>query len=131
MSRGESFQAGKTKMTDVIINERFAQVIGRPEVVGLSLSSGARNLRILGVVKDFNFMPVDRTILPILIFFDPTYRSFQTYQYLFIRLHPGNVAEAISFLRSTVQRLNPGFPFEYNFLDDDYDQRYRAFIVLI
>jgi predicted permease len=127
MSRGETFQVGKTNMTDVIVNERFAQIIGRPDVVGMSLTSGARNLRILGVVKDFHFMPVDRTIIPILVFFDPTYRSFQTYRYLFIRLHPGNVSEAISFLQSTVQRLNPGFPFEYRFLDDDYDQLYRAY----
>jgi len=30
-------------------------------------------------------------------------------------------------LEKTVRRLNPGFPFEYRFLDDDYDRMYRSY----
>jgi len=127
MSRGDSFRTGASNMSEVIVNECFARIIGKPDVLGMRLSQGGRNLRIIGVVKDFHFMPVDRAIMPIIVYFDPTYRALERYRYMFIRLNPGNIPEAISFLRSTVQRLNPGYPFEYRFLDDDYDQLYRAY----
>lgn len=130
MSRGESFRPGSAMTLGVIINEQFAGIIGSPNVVGMRLSHpmlGVQTMPIIGVVKNFHFMPVNREIMPILIYCDPTYRAFQTYRYMFIRLNPGDVPGTIAFLEKTVRKLNPNFPFEYRFLDDDYDRMYRSY----
>ena len=127
MSRGKSFRAEAANMPQVIINERFAEIIGKSDILGMRLSLNEMDFTVIGVVKNFHFMPVNQEIIPIFMFFDPSYGAFQPYRYMFIRLNPGDVSSAVSFLKETVERLNPGYPFEYRFLDDDYDALYRAF----
>jgi ABC-type antimicrobial peptide transport system permease subunit len=127
LAQGESFRpATSHTMTSVLINQRFADIMGHDSVVGKRLSQGIRSLQIIGVVKDFHFTPVYQEIGPALIYFDPTYRTFQRYSYLFVRLNPGDIPLAIAHVESTVKTFNPGFPFEYRFLDDDYDRLYRG-----
>ena len=127
LTRGESFgPASNHAMTSVLINERFAEIMGKENVIGTRLSQENRHLRIIGVVKDFHFTPVTREIGPAIIYFDPTYTTFQTYRFLFMRLNPGDVSETMVHIEKTVKTFNPGYPFEYHFLDDDYDRLYRS-----
>jgi putative ABC transport system permease protein len=83
-------------------------------------------LQIIGVAKDFHFTPVNQEIGPAIIYYDPAYKNIQTYRYLFVRLNPGDVTATISHIEKTVKSFNPGFPFEYRFLDADYDRMYRG-----
>jgi ABC-type antimicrobial peptide transport system permease subunit len=125
--QGETFRPGTGHtLTFVIINERFADIMGMPSVIGARLSQENMQLQIIGVAKDFHFSPVNREIGPAIIYYDPTYRSFQTYRYLFVRLKPGDIPKSIAHIEKTVKAFNPGFPFEYRFLDDDYDRMYRG-----
>jgi hypothetical protein len=125
--QGETFRPGTGHtLSFVIINERFADIMGMPSVIGARLSQGNLHLQVIGVVKDFHFTPVNREIGPAIIYYDPTYRSFQTYRYLFVRLNPGDIPASIAHIEKTVKAFNPGFPFEYRFLDDDYDRMYRG-----
>ena len=125
--RGESFRPGGTALVpDVVINEDFAGLIGSPDVLGISLSQGALSMRIIGVVEDFHFTPVDREIGPIMIYCDPSYRAFQAYRFMFLRLEPGNFGTTLASIERVVRARNPGYPFEYRFLDEDYDRLYRS-----
>jgi ABC-type antimicrobial peptide transport system permease subunit len=125
--RGESFRpATGHSMNSVIINERFAEIMGMPIVIGARLSQEDLQLQIIGVVKDFHFTPVNQEIGPAIIYYDPTYRNIQTYRYLFVRLNPGDIPKSIAHIEKTVKAFNPGFPFEYRFLDNDYDRMYRG-----
>jgi putative ABC transport system permease protein len=127
LAQGETFRAGTGHtLSFVIINERFADIMGMPSVIGARLSQGNMHLQVIGVVKDFHFTPVNREIGPAIIYYDPTYKSFQTYRYLFVRLNPGDIPASIAHIEKTVKAFNPGFPFEYRFLDDDYDRMYRG-----
>jgi predicted permease len=127
LTRGESFKPGGTTMApDVIINENFASLIGAADVLGLRLSQGAFNLRIIGVVEDFHFTPVTREIGPIMIYCDPTYRALTAYRFVFLRLDPGNVPATLASIERAVRARNPGYPFEYRFLDEDYDRLYSS-----
>jgi len=127
LARGESFlPAAGHSMSSVVINECFAGIMGLPDVIGARLSQADRQLRVIGVVKDFHFTPIYQEIGPVIIYYDPTYRSFQTYRYLFVRLNPGPVPAALAHIEKTVKSFNPGFPFTYRFLDEDYDRMYRG-----
>jgi putative ABC transport system permease protein len=125
--RGETFRPGAPgRAIDVVINERFAGIINSPDIIGAGLTGNGLNMRVIGVVKDFHFKPVDREIGPILIFYDPTYRAFQQYRHMFVRLRPGDVRAAVAEIERAFRARNPGYPFEFRFLDDDYDLLYRA-----
>jgi len=126
LARGETFRPGAAaKAFDVIINERFAGIINSPDILGMNLTVYGLNMRVIGVIKDFHFKPVDTAIEPIMIFCDPTYRAFLAYGYMFVRLQPGDVRATLAGIERTFRGRNPGFPFEYHFLDDDYDRLYR------
>ena len=124
MAQGESFRPGTSNSGfNVVINERFAEIMGLENVVGTRLSQEDVNMRIIGVVRDFHFKPVYRRIEPIMIVNNPDYIPFR---YMFMRLKPGNIPETIAFLEKTYKKFNPAFPFEYHFLDEDYDRLYRS-----
>ncbi len=127
MARGESFQpATSHTMTSILINQSFADIMALPNVIGSRLSQGPRHLQIIGVVKDFHFTPVYQEIGPAIIYFDPTFETFQRYRYLFIRLNPGDIPASLTHIEKTFKAYNPGYLFEYRFLDDDYDRLYRS-----
>jgi len=127
LSKGETFRPGGTTLApDVVINENFASLIGSPDVLGMRLSSGALSLRIIGVVEDFHFTPVNREIGPVMIYNDPSYRAFQAYRFMFLRLEPGNIGATLAAVEKTIRARNPGYPFEARFFDDDYDRLYRS-----
>jgi putative ABC transport system permease protein len=127
LSKGESFRPGGTTLApDVIINENFARIIGARDVLGMRLSQEVLSLRIIGVVEDFHFTPVDREIGPVMIYNDPSYRAFQAYRFMFLRLEPGNIGATLAAVEKTVRARNPGYPFEVRFFDDDYDRLYRS-----
>jgi putative ABC transport system permease protein len=124
--QGETFRKSSGDVSEVLINQCFAKMIGRPDVVGTLVSEGDTKLRVLGVVKDFHFMSVRREIEPLILYFDSTHKAVESYRYLFIRLNPGNVSADLAFIEKTALRFNPGFPFAYSFFDDDFNQLFRS-----
>ena len=108
---------------NVIINERFAEIMGLESPVGKRLAKGSFAFNIIGVIKDFHFKPLDRNIEPIII---SSNTEFDKFEYMFIQISSKNIPQTIAFLEKTTQKFNPGFPFEFHFLDDDYDRLYRA-----
>ncbi|MEJ2636783.1 MAG: hypothetical protein P8184_16015, partial [Calditrichia bacterium] len=79
------------------------------------------NYRIIGVIKDFNFSSLHSKIGPLAIYFDP-----REIQYLLIKLAPGNLSASVKSIESDWSRIAPGFPFEFNFLDDQINKMYLA-----
>jgi len=126
MSEGEFFKKTITDSPrDVVINESFALLMGTDSPVGKKIWKGDISLRIIGVIKDFHYKPVYRDIGPIMLF--NSYTSKWDSQFLFIRLAPGNIPKAIESIKNIVTRFNPDFPFDYHFLDGDFEQMYVPF----
>ncbi|MFO7981622.1 MAG: ABC transporter permease [Candidatus Aminicenantes bacterium] len=124
MVKGESFRKGtESSGPNVLINERFAEIIGLDNIIGARLSQDELTLQVMGVVKDFHFTPLNREIGPLLLYHNPQMRA---YNYMFIRLNPGDIPGAIASIKEAAKKFNPGFPFEYRFLDQDYDLLYRS-----
>jgi putative ABC transport system permease protein len=46
--------------------------------------------------------------------------------YLTARIQPGKIPEALTFIRSVVERVSPGTPFQYSFLDDEFNNMYHS-----
>jgi putative ABC transport system permease protein len=105
-----------------ILNQSAARAMGwsPAEAVGKEISKNFPG-RIKGVVKDFNFKSFHETIGPLLIFLD----HFQTHD-IFVRISGNNTPSVIKSLQAIWKTHVPDRPFEYKFLDDDYDALYRT-----
>ncbi|MEJ7646801.1 MAG: ABC transporter permease [Chryseolinea sp.] len=89
------------------------------KAIGTSVSLGGRRGKIVGVVKDFHFAPLQSKITP-LVFFNQQ----SDYNYIFITLKPGNPVTAISRIGQILKILTPHRPFDYTFLDEEYNTLY-------
>jgi ABC-type antimicrobial peptide transport system permease subunit len=77
--------------------------------------------RIIGVVKDFHFASLHEKINPLVIFNSDQWRTV-----FFIKTGPGKAAAALAATRSIWQRYIYDKPFEYTFLDEDFDGLYKT-----
>jgi putative ABC transport system permease protein len=105
-----------------ILNETAAKALGwTPEqAVGKHLSKDLPGV-IKGVVKDFNFKSFHSPISPLVMFLDHDFS-----QDLFVRVNGNNTAATITAIKSLWKQQVQSRPFEYKFLDDDFDALYRT-----
>lgn len=106
-----------------IINETAARTIGwtPQQAIGRSIVRYEQNGVIRGVVKDFHFSSMHQAIGPILIYADTS-----EIHCLLLRLGGAPLPTVIDRLQSTWKQYIAIRPFEYHFLDDDFNKLYVA-----
>ncbi len=120
---GRFFSTGFTgDSSNYVVNEKAVQTMGMTvkNAVGKSLSFGSIKGTIIGVVKDFNFKPIQQPIEPLIL------RLNKYGGYIFVRTKPGSPEPTIKSLEKICQQLNPAYPFEYSFLDEDLANLYKG-----
>ncbi len=80
-----------------------------------------RTHEVIGVVTDYHFFSLHRPIEPIVMRIDP-----QHVNKLSLRLHTDDYAAALSALETKWAALVPHRPFTYQFLNEAFNQQYRA-----
>lgn len=107
-----------------MINEAAVKAMGYKSVqdaVGQRVSMGdSRPGTIKAVVKDFNANSMHEVIKPIVLFTE----DWGTM--MLIKVSGGNLQQIITALETKWKTLAPYRPFEYHFLDEDYDRLYSA-----
>ncbi|HET6996726.1 MAG TPA: ABC transporter permease [Chitinophagaceae bacterium] len=77
---------------------------------------------IVGVVKDFHFQDLHVPIEPYC--FQLNNRSF--YNYLIVHAKAADVSPLLKSIEASWDKFNPNEPFEYRFLDEDFQKNYQA-----
>jgi putative ABC transport system permease protein len=75
---------------------------------------------VVGVVKDYHQNSLYDAIEPLMIVLN------DDNNYIFVRTREGNIRESLTGLEKVWKEVNPNNPFEYQFLDQDFDSQYRA-----
>lgn len=123
MLAGRAFSKDfKSDTSNFILNEKAARVMGMtPEsAIGKPLSMWDLKGTIVGVVKDFNFKPVQQPIEPMILMLD------RWGGVVVVKTPPGKTAETIAALEKIVVSVNPTFPFSYDFLDQNIANLYQG-----
>ncbi len=116
----------------VVVNEASAKQLGyTPEtIVGKQINQlkpeggGGDLLRVVGVVKDFHYESFHRGIDPMAF---EVFSSFDHFAYAIVHLrHAGDAQQTINALQKTWKAEDPGEPFEYHFLDEQYQELYES-----
>ncbi|MGH7493666.1 MAG: ABC transporter permease [bacterium] len=108
-----------------IINEAAAKQFGWKEAaLDKKLDwANRREARVIGVVKDFHLKSLHQKIEPLAIHLAYSPDSFVN---MVVRLRPQNIPQTLAFLEEKWREVYPQHPFEYSFLDEDFDNLYRA-----
>ena len=102
-----------------MINEEAARLMQLNEPVGEWLEWENKGT-IIGVIKNFHTAPVQVKVQPLVIRLAPQNNNF-----MLARIAPGKTTEALAKMERILKKHNPAFPFEYHFMDDDYEQIYK------
>ena len=103
-----------------IVNEEAVKRMGVKSAIGLNLTLFHKTGPIVGVMKNFHYHHMKTKIEPLALFIMPYYN-----QYILIKLGPENIKGSIEFIRKTWEKFSPDYPFEYSFVNDDYNNLYR------
>jgi putative ABC transport system permease protein len=125
MAEGRFFsQEFSTDMQAVILNERAVKVLGWKDPIGKSIwSPSVGKLSVIGVIKDYHYESLHQEIRPLALLLAAG--SFQNDQdYISVRLSTANVFGTVRHIGNTWKTFAPGDPFEYSFLDQDFDNLY-------
>ncbi|MGY3053084.1 putative ABC transport system permease protein [Pedobacter sp. UYEF25] len=114
-----------TDTTDaVLINKTFAKNLGwsPDQAVGKWIQNTLRDSnrrRIIGVLADFNFQSLKSDIEPLVISPNPDIRV------ALIKLKAANLQAGVELVQNAYKNVAPAYPFEYRFLDQQFDQLYK------
>ena len=104
-----------------IINERAAEAMEFANPIGQDLEFWGRKGQIVGVVKDFHMGSLYTPIEPTILRLEPRDAGL-----LYVRTAAGETPAALASLEGVYEQFNPGYPFEVEFLDADYERMYRS-----
>jgi len=123
IAEGRSFSKEfPTDATEAImVNEEAVKVMGMESPVGKRLSLQDQNFKIIGVVKNYHFMPLRQEIDPLILLYYPQYCGV-----LFARLKSDHIPQTIGYIEDVCKKFAPGYPFNYHFLDEALDRLYRS-----
>jgi len=109
----------KSDENAILINEKSIEMMGVENPIGLKIGDG--EYEVIGVIKDFNSLPLSYQIEPLLITYIPDYFSR-----IIFKFSGNNTVETIAQLEEAWLQVCPDFPFEHKFLDETFQYTYVA-----
>jgi hypothetical protein len=115
----------KTPHLNVIITESLARLLGNGPAVGKTLRmpgsapGGDMQLHIVGVVKDFIYGNMYGKPDPVIFMWLPPQLASVLYVRTKANFKPD---QALAQIEAVMKRNNPGYPFDYRFVDDQFNQ---------
>jgi putative ABC transport system permease protein len=119
---GRSFSRSYADTNSIIVNETAVAAMHLKDPVGKNITAYGARFQIIGVVKDFHYESLHEPVKS--SFFLPYQGSAG--DKMMVRIRPGQQQETIDRIRDLYTSFNPGFPFTYRFLDEDYQRQYAT-----
>lgn len=117
-----------TDSTAVILNETAVKVLGYTDPIGKKIyqnyqdQNGTRPIvfTIVGIVKDFHFESLRQNIFPLGL------KLGHSNSLMSFKINTSNIKLLIAQIQNKWKTLAPGMPFSYRFMDEAFNNMYRA-----
>lgn len=124
IKKGRNFSGLPDTLRSIIVNENMVKYFGWDNPIGKKVKTPGDTtgfyLEVVGVVNDFNQKSLYNPIAPLLLFYRPNSSSIQ------LKLDSKNIPSTIAAVERTWKSNFPDLPFNYTFLDQDFDSQYAA-----
>ncbi|NAS31879.1 FtsX-like permease family protein [Flavobacteriaceae bacterium R38] len=123
VKEGRSFSREfRSDSTAVVFNEAAIKMMGLKDPIGKTVSYGGIDYKIAGVLEDFHFKSLREVVNPMFFRLERESRPSQ----FVVRIAQGKERETLSKIKETYVQFNPGYSFDYTFLDTDFQSQYAA-----
>jgi predicted permease len=121
---GRDFRADGADSLSVILNEAAVKAMRLKQPLDQEISmvwAPEQKLRVIGVVENSIIESPYDPINPLMLVYNPLWENN-----IIFRLKPGvNVQQAIAQVQPVFQQFNPAYPFDYQFVSDEYGRKFR------
>lgn len=118
---GRSFSTNfKEEYNNIILNESARKMMELEDPIGQRIVYGKEERQIIGIVQDFNYGSIHQKVEPLIFRFGSWGSNIMT------KVKAGTEQATIEKIQVLHQQFNPGYPFEFTFMDEDYQQLYEA-----
>jgi ABC-type antimicrobial peptide transport system permease subunit len=90
--------------------------------IGKIIKTGNTESQVIGVVKDFQYGSLHQAIVPLIFRFRDTWVGNN----VLVKIKAGNERKVIKQIEGLYKKFHPKYPFEFTFLDDDYQSLYAS-----
>jgi putative ABC transport system permease protein len=124
IKKGRNFSGLPDTLRRILVNENMAKNFGWNEPIGKKVKfpgdTSGNYLEVIGVLNDFHQKSLYNPIAPLLLFYRPNNN------YVLAKLNPLGIHETIDQIQKEWKAVFPELPFQYSFLDQDFDSQYAA-----
>ncbi len=123
LAEGHGFSENRAKdSTSVLITESFAKLMGEGSAIGKKVIRWEDTYTVIGVVKDYLYEDMYGQSDPVLFF---NYHGEASFMYL--KTNPEITTNALlSKVEAVLKKHNPAYPFEYTFVDDTFNAKFKS-----
>lgn len=104
----------------IIFNEAAIENMGITNPLGKTVTVWGSKRTIIGVVKNFHFESLYEPMKPFFFLFKPAANN------ILVKIKAGHMQKTLAQLEKIYRTYNLGIPFEYHFLDENYQKLYAA-----
>ena len=114
----------KTDERGILLNENAARLLGFEDMskaINENIVSAGDTVKILGIVANYHQQGLQKAIDPMIFRLAPNNRNAYS-----VKITTGNIQATIATIEKTWNKHFPSDPFNYYFLDQLFDQQYKA-----
>lgn len=122
--KGRNFSGPADTLHSILVNEKMVKAFEWDNAIGKRVKfpgdTSGNYLEVVGVVKDFNQRALYNPIEPLILFYQPNCNKIQ------LKLSDGELRASITKVEATWKKHFQQLPFEYTFLDANFQSQYAA-----
>lgn len=123
--KGRTFSGLADTLHSILVNEKMVKEFGwEDNPIGKRVKfpgdTSGNYKEVVGVVKDFNQKSLYNDITPLILFYSPYNNLIE------LKLNTTNMTSTVAGIEKTWKKIFPDMPFQYTFLDQDFDSQYAA-----
>jgi len=122
LMKGRTFDRvnGADSVSGAILNQTAYELMQKDHEGSEFFRLWEEERAITGIVKDFHFESFRQNVAPAILLLDPA-NTWQGY----VKVNTAEIQQTIAFIENVAKNLNPDFPFEYSFMDENYARLYQ------
>ena len=120
LTEGHNFTGMPSDSAYFIVNRTAVKAMDMQDPVGKRIMGYVRTGQIIGVTEDFHFQNMHESVKPLLMTVNPWMHE------MYVKTGANSVSNALKAVENVYKQYNSEIPFEYSFVDDEFDRVYKS-----
>ncbi|MBO3699805.1 ABC transporter permease [Roseivirga sp. E12] len=125
LKQGRNFlpDSEQDRTGSAIVNQAAMDAFGWTDIDEKYLNFGSRKMKVIAVSENYNYQSLANEVAPVIHYYRRPTNGI--HGFTVARVQEGRSQDAIELARTTWQSALPNVPFDYYFLDDQFEQLYE------